>query len=40
MHSFPQRTRTNAVPGFENVNITILGSPKLGASFNDYIVEF
>ena len=30
----------NAVPGFENVNITILGSPKLGASFNDYIVEF
>ena len=30
----------NAVPGFENVNITILSSPKLGASFNDYIVEF
>ena len=30
----------NAVPGFENVNISILASPKLGASFNDYIVEF
>lgn len=30
----------NSVPGFENVNISILGSPAIGASFNDYIVEF
>jgi len=30
----------NAVPGFENVNITIMATPKLGASFSDYIVEF
>lgn len=30
----------NAVPGFENVNISILASKHLGASFNDYIVEF
>ena len=30
----------NSVPGFENVNITILGSPRLGASFSDFIVEF
>lgn len=30
----------NTVPGFENVNITILGSPKIGASFSDYLVEF
>jgi len=30
----------NSVPGFENVNISILGTPKLGAAFNDYIVEF
>lgn len=30
----------NQLPGFENVNITILGSPELGASFTDYIAEF
>lgn len=30
----------NAVPGFENVNISILGTPRLGATFNDYICEF
>ena len=30
----------NSLPGFENVNITILGSPAIGASFNDYIAEF
>lgn len=30
----------NSVPGFENVRISILGSKELGASFNDYIVEF
>ena len=29
----------NVVPGFENCEITILGSPKLGASFTDYIVK-
>ena len=30
----------NAVPGFENVDISILGSPKLGATFVDYIASF
>lgn len=30
----------NAVPGFENVNISILGTPRMGASFNDFIAEF
>lgn len=30
----------NSVPGFENVNISILGSPRLGATFSDFIVEF
>ncbi|AXY25048.1 (S)-ureidoglycine aminohydrolase [Suicoccus acidiformans] len=30
----------NAVPGFENCRISILGSQHLGASFNDYICEF
>ena len=30
----------NAVPGFENVDISILGSPKLGATFVDYIATF
>jgi len=28
----------NTLPGFENCDITILGSPKLGASFVDYLV--
>ncbi|WP_413111536.1 (S)-ureidoglycine aminohydrolase [Thaumasiovibrio sp. DFM-14] len=28
----------NVIPGFENCDITILSSPKLGASFVDYIV--
>jgi len=28
----------NVIPGFENCDITILGSPKLGASFVDYLV--
>lgn len=28
----------NAIPGFENCEVTILGSPKLGASFVDYLV--
>lgn len=27
----------NVVPGFENCEMTILGSPKLGASFVDYV---
>ena len=30
----------NAVLGFENVDISILGSPKLGATFVDYIATF
>lgn len=29
----------NVVPGFENCEMTILGSPKLGAGFVDYIVK-
>ena len=28
----------NVVPGFENCSISILATPKLGASFVDYIV--
>lgn len=28
----------NRVPGFENCDMTILGSPKMGASFVDYVV--
>lgn len=28
----------NVLPGFDNCDITILGSPKLGASFVDYLV--
>ncbi|WP_371361760.1 (S)-ureidoglycine aminohydrolase [Sporomusa rhizae] len=28
----------NVIPGFENCDITILSSPKLGASFVDYLV--
>ena len=30
----------NAIPGFEHVNISILASPRLGASFSDFICEF
>lgn len=29
----------NVVPGFENCEMTILGSPKLGAGFVDYIIK-
>ncbi|MHC5229474.1 (S)-ureidoglycine aminohydrolase [Enterococcus sp. LJL99] len=32
----PQGLVKNVVPGFENCEISILGSPKLGASFVDY----
>ncbi|WP_312519218.1 (S)-ureidoglycine aminohydrolase [Anaerospora sp.] len=28
----------NVIPGFDNCDVTILGSPKLGASFVDYLV--
>lgn len=28
----------NVIPGFDNCEVTILGSPKLGASFVDYLV--
>jgi (S)-ureidoglycine aminohydrolase len=28
----------NVIPGFENCNITVLATPKLGASFVDYLV--
>lgn len=30
----------NVVPGFVNTNISILGSPRIGASFSDFIAEF
>lgn len=30
----------NSIPGFENVNISILGSPRLGATFTDFIATF
>ena len=30
----------NVVPGFENTKISILGSPRIGASFSDFIAEF
>lgn len=30
----------NVIPGFEDVSISILGSPRLGAGFVDYIAEF
>ncbi|MEG0355993.1 MAG: (S)-ureidoglycine aminohydrolase, partial [Lachnospiraceae bacterium] len=28
----------NAIPGYVNCDVTILGSPELGASFVDYLV--
>jgi (S)-ureidoglycine aminohydrolase len=28
----------NAIPGYENCDVTILGSPELGASFADYLI--
>ena len=28
----------NAIPGYENCDVTILGSPAMGASFADYLV--
>lgn len=34
----PQGLVNNVVPGFENCSMTILASPKLGASFVDYTV--
>lgn len=34
----PEGLVNNVVPGFENCIISILGSPKLGASFVDYII--
>lgn len=30
----------NTIPGFENVDVSILGSPRLGAGFVDYIATF
>lgn len=30
----------NLIPGFENTRISILGSPRMGASFSDFIAEF
>ncbi len=35
----PQGLVKNVVPGFENCEMTILGSPRLGAGFVDYIVK-
>lgn len=34
----PEGLVNNVVPGFENCTISILASPKLGASFVDYII--
>jgi len=34
----PEGLVRNRIPGFENCEITILASPKLGASFVDYLV--
>ncbi|WP_059104588.1 (S)-ureidoglycine aminohydrolase [Shouchella shacheensis] len=34
----PEGRVQNIIPGFENCDLTILASPKLGASFADYIV--
>ncbi|TCP21662.1 (S)-ureidoglycine aminohydrolase [Scopulibacillus darangshiensis] len=34
----PQGLVNNVIPGFENCSMSILGSPKMGASFVDYIV--
>lgn len=30
----------NVIPGFVNTRISILGSPRIGASFSDFIAEF
>lgn len=35
----PQGLVKNVVPGFEGCEMTILGSPKLGASFVDYVIK-
>ncbi|WP_047984228.1 (S)-ureidoglycine aminohydrolase [Ornithinibacillus californiensis] len=34
----PEGLVNNSVPGFENCYVSILGSPRLGASFVDYII--
>src|SRR3954469_4515590 len=34
----PEGLVNNVIPGFENCSMSILGSPKLGASFVDYII--
>ncbi len=34
----PNGMVNNIVPGFENCNMTIMGSPKMGATFVDYLV--
>lgn len=34
----PDGLVTNVIPGFEDCDVTILASPKLGASFVDYLV--
>ena len=35
----PEGLVNNVVPGFENCNVSIVASPKMGASFAQYIVE-
>ncbi len=35
----PEGLIKNVIPGFEDCEMTILGSPKIGASFVDYIVK-
>ena len=34
----PEGLVRNIIPGFDNCDITILSTPKLGASFVDYLV--
>src|SRR5699024_10059624 len=36
----PEGLVNNVIPGFENCELTILSSPKLGASFVDYVITF
>lgn len=36
----PEGLVTNVIPGFENVSMSILGSPQIGAKFVDYIATF
>ena len=35
----PEGMVNNTIPGFENCDVTILASPKMGATFVDYLVD-